>query len=210
MNIVVVPGLHPPRLTHRFVQSLQPLLKDAWIVPGQSIPVYSPQHVFTFLQQQWRQTMKDAELYNGPSQSLIFIGFSAGVVGSLGAARLWQTMGNQVLALIALDGWGVPLYGEFPIHRVSHDFWTHWSSGYFGHTQESFYVEPAIDHLDLWRSPHTASGIRTKALHPPHHPFVDAPLPDAPLPDAQQPETAASFVRSLLEHYMDGKGDRPS
>lgn len=197
MNIVVIPGIHAPSLTREFVKSLNPLLEEAWIVPEHSVPVYSPQHVFTFLQQTWSKVSPDFTSSDCRSKPLIFIGFSAGVVGSLGAARLWQAAGNRVLALIALDGWGVPLYGEFPIHRVSHDFWTHWSSGYFGNTQESFYVEPAIEHLELWRSPHTASGICTssKKSRP------------------QQPETAATFVRSLIKHYgeyeeIEGKPSR--
>ncbi|WP_421656938.1 hypothetical protein [Leptothermofonsia sp. ETS-13] len=88
----------------------------------------------------------------------MFIGFSAGVAGAIGAAWGWQWWGGKVKALIALDGWGVPLVGNFPIHRVSHDYFTHWSSALLGAGEDSFYAEPGVEHLDLWRSPHTASG----------------------------------------------------
>ena len=185
MNIIVVPGIHSSTLTHEFIQSVQPYLNEAWIVPGQNVPVYSPQHVLTFLHEQWNQMVSVKPKTRHDAQSVLFIGFSAGVVGSIGAARQWQALGGQVRALIGFDGWGVPLYGDFPIHRVSHDAWTHWSSGYFGNIQASFYADPAVAHLELWRSPHTASGIRTDSRQSYSHPS----------------ETAADFVRSLLVHY---------
>ena len=198
MNIVVVPGIHSPTLNYQFIQAIQPLLEEAWVVPGQSVPVYSPQHVFTFLHGQWEQRASDSPKTGHDAPSVLFIGFSAGVVGSIGAARQWQARGGGVRALIAFDGWGVPLYGNFPIHRVSHDGWTHWSSGYWGNTQDGFYAEPPVAHLDLWRSPHTAAGIRTDSQQ-----LTNRPLPDSKLSNAQQPETAATFVRSLLERYSD-------
>lgn len=190
MNVVVVPGIHPSTLTHEFIQAVHPCLNQAWIVPGQQIPVYSPQHVLTFLREQWEQMVSVNTKTRHDARSVLFIGFSAGVVGSIGAARQWQAQGGQVRALIVFDGWGVPLYGDFPIHRVSHDAWTHWSSGYFGNTQASFYADPPVAHLELWRSPHTASGIRT-----------DSKPSNAQPSNAQPLETAADFVRSLLAHY---------
>ncbi|MGB3188280.1 MAG: hypothetical protein WBB43_02490, partial [Limnoraphis sp.] len=63
-----------------------------------------------------------------------------------------------VKALIALDGWGVPLGGNFPIYRISHDRFTHWSSALLGGGVESFYADPPVEHLDLWSSPQTARG----------------------------------------------------
>ena len=55
-------------------------------------------------------------------------------------------------ALIAFDGWGVPLVGNFPIYRISHDQFTHWSSELLGKGDKSFYADPPVEHLDLWRS----------------------------------------------------------
>jgi hypothetical protein len=88
----------------------------------------------------------------------IWLAFSAGVVGAIGAAWGWQLASGKVLAFIALDGWGVPLFGNFPIHRLSHDRFTHWSSALLGAGADSFYADPAVEHLDLWRSPSTAWG----------------------------------------------------
>lgn len=67
-------------------------------------------------------------------------------------------MGGQIKALIALDGWGVPLGGNFPIYRLSHDSFTHWSSALLGGGTESFYADPPVEHLELWRSPQTTKG----------------------------------------------------
>lgn len=91
-------------------------------------------------------------------EPVLFIGFSAGVVGAIGAAWSWQFLGGRVKAFIALDGWGVPLWGDFPIHRLSHDRFTHWSSAMLGSGADNFYAEPPVEHLDLWRSPQNSLG----------------------------------------------------
>ena len=51
----------------------------------------------------------------------MFIAFSAGVVAAVTAAMQWQGEGGKIKGLIAFDGWGVPLLGDFPVYRVSHD-----------------------------------------------------------------------------------------
>lgn len=112
----------------------------------------------------------------------MLICFSAGVVGGIGAAWAWQQSGGKIKALIALDGWGVPLYGNFPIHRLSRDRFTHWSSQLLGAGADSFYADPPVEHLDLWRSPHTAQGWWVR-------------------PERQQRLTAAMFLNLLLELY---------
>jgi hypothetical protein len=145
MKIVICPGMHSPELTGRFVEALGLSLEDLWIVPSDRIPVYSPQHILNFL--------------HSASSPLLFIAFSAGVVGSIGAARLLHRQGKTVKALIAIDGWGVPLFGDFPIHRVSHDYFTHWSSALLGRGSDSFYADPPTDHLTLWCSPQTVQGF---------------------------------------------------
>jgi hypothetical protein len=78
-----------------------------------------------------------------PQEPLLLIGFSAGVVGAIAAANLWQGQGRRVAAVIAVDGWGVPQVGDFPLHRVSHDYFTHWSSAVLGAGADSFYADPA-------------------------------------------------------------------
>jgi hypothetical protein len=137
----------------------------------QELPIYSPQHILEFL-----------NLHCALNASLLFICFSAGVVGGLGAARLWQRQGGNVRALIAFDGWGVWMDALFPIHRLSHDGWTHESSGWFASQHTSFYADPAVDHLELWRSPHTTWGWQVTA-------------------NQKTRTTAADFLHLLLQQY---------
>lgn len=145
MKIVICPGMHSPELTEKLIAVLGQPLDDLLIVPGDRLPVYSPQHVFDFL----------APVLPTP---LLFIAFSAGVVGAIGAAHEWERQGGTVQGLIAIDGWGVPLGGNFPIHRVSHDFFTHWSSALLGKGLDSFYADPPVEHLTLWHSPDQVQG----------------------------------------------------
>jgi len=44
---------------------------------------------------------------------------------------------------------GVPLVGNFPIHRLSHDYFTHWSSAVLGSGNDSFYADPPVEHLEM-------------------------------------------------------------
>lgn len=176
-SCVLCPGMHAPSLTADFVAGLDLPTEVAdrlRVFPSQVDPAYSPHHLLRFVQAQVAQTTP-----------LVFIGFSAGVVGAIGAARLWQRQGGTMRALIAVDGWGVPLSGDFPIHRVSHDAFTDWSSSLLGMGQDRFYADPAVGHLDLWRSPHTAGGW-----------WVES---GANSPSRQT--TAASFITALLKRY---------
>lgn len=145
MRIVICPGIHSPELTEQFIAALGQPLDQVLIVPSDRIPVYSPKHIFNFL----------SPVHPMP---LLFIAFSAGVVGAIGAARLWQRQGGKVQGLVAIDGWGVPLFGNFPIHRMSHDFFTHWSSALLGEGLKSFYADPPVEHLTLWHSPDQVQG----------------------------------------------------
>lgn len=154
MKIVICPGMHPPELTEQFVASLGRSEEEFLMFPSDRLPVYSPQHILEFLSDTPRST------------PLIFIGFSAGVVGAIAAANRWQTGGGTVRSLIAIDGWGVPVFGNFPIHRLSHDYFTHWSSALLGSGTDSFYADPPVEHLDLWRSPQTATGYWVSSTKP--------------------------------------------
>ncbi len=165
MKILVCPGIHPIDLTERFVAQIQACLPktekplpEFVVFPAERLPVYSPRHVLGFL-----------------SSDTLVIAFSAGVVGAIAAARLRQQRGETIRALIAIDGWSVPLFGNFPIHRISHDFFTHWSSSLLGEGLESFYADPAIAHLALWESPQSAIN--------------------------KSSQSAATFIARLIERY---------
>lgn len=173
MNILICPGIHSFALTQSFVEGLELLLSDnsnlnisekLRIFPAQNYKTLSALHILRFLQ----------ECYGKPQSALplVLIGFSAGNVGAIGAAWGWQMLGGRVQAVIAIDGWGVPLVGNFPIHRLSHDRFTHDTALSFPHAvsallnfrenpraqKESFYADPAVDHLEMWRSPATVTG----------------------------------------------------
>jgi hypothetical protein len=98
-------------------------------------------------------------------------------------------LGGTVKAFLAFDGWGVPLYGNFPIHRISHDYFTHWSSALLGGGEDSFYAEPAVEHLDLWRKPNVCKGWWV-------HPATDGKR------ERRTHTTASKFVNQLLQRYM--------
>jgi len=144
MQILICPGMHSPAFTSAFISKLHLALERVQIFPSDRQPVYSPQHVID---------------YFALDDSVLIIAFSAGVVGAIAAARMWQRQGIQIRALIAIDGWGVPLFGDFPIHRISHDRFTHWSSLMLGGNATHFYADPPVGHLTLWHSPETVQGV---------------------------------------------------
>ncbi len=144
MEILICPGMHPPALTAGFIAGLQRSSDLFLVFPADQEPVYSPQHLLDFF---------------APRDSVFIIAFSAGVVGAIAAARIWHRQGIRIVALIAIDGWGVPLFGDFPIHRVSHDYFTHWSSIALGGNATHFYADPAVNHLTLWQSPESVQGV---------------------------------------------------
>jgi hypothetical protein len=160
MRLIICPGVHDPILTSEFLKalemagdrSLSPF--NPLVVPTGNVPAYSAPHILGFLHDRLTPELGNQQ-YSVP---LMFIGFSAGVVGAIATAHLWQAAGGTIAGLIALDGWGVPLLGDFPIYRLSHDSFTHWSSALLGAGGDSFYAEPTVTHLDLWRSPHRATG----------------------------------------------------
>lgn len=185
MQIVICPGIHPPHLTDQFVAAFPGQLTHALVAPVAPSSAYAGWEILPVLLNRLRQGRESqnglcqdggcsAELSQAglsqaePSQvglsslirqtPILLIGFSAGVVGAAILASFWQKFGGRVVALIALDGWGVPLGRSFPVHRVSHDPFTHWSSALLGAGQANFYASPAVGHLDLWRSPQVVQG----------------------------------------------------
>ena len=188
MRLVICPGIHDPKLTNCFLEGLSGVwgdaeprqntqtVSDVKIFPAHKHPPFSALDIFHFLCSQ--------EL---TGESLVFVSFSAGVAGAIGAAWMWQQIGGKVAAFIALDGWGVPLGGTFPIHRISHDRFTHWSSAILGGGGDSFYADRAVEHLDLWRSPQTAQGWQISQT--------------ADGIETTKPATAATFLVHLLKQY---------
>ncbi|GAX38322.1 hypothetical protein [Nodularia sp. NIES-3585] len=187
MRIIICPGIHEPALTGEFISeclfSASGSLKaqsggKILIFPSESLLTLSSLHILQFLSDRLQDNLKSP---------VIFISFSAGVVGAIGAACSWQLLGGNVKAFIAIDGWGVPLAGNFPIHRMSHDYFTHWSSSLLGGGHDNFYAEPAVEHLSMWRSPQTVKGW-----------WVD---PSVEVSHRPVHLTATEFLQMLLKRY---------
>lgn len=180
MIVLICPGFHSPRLTTSFLNNFDQTQPNyQWLIfPADKSYPYSPAAIVDF----WEASVTDSQL----KQPVIIIAFSAGVVGAIGAAWALSWRQVPVKAIIALDGWGVPLFGPFPIHRVSHDYYTHWSSQLLGAGGDSFYAERPVEHLELWESPQTAKGwwVKTDGV--------------------KVATTAAVFIRELLNFYSDG------
>ncbi len=188
MKVLICPGIHDPALTEELLASLKSSFSsDSKLSQPGNILVFSEQNYYLSLSAfHILQFMQERLGSPTAASPVVFIGFSAGVVGAIGAAWGWQLMGGLVKALIAFDGWGVPLGGNFPLHRVSHDFFTHSSSSMLGSGADSFYADPPVEHLTLWRSPQTSWGWWIK--------------PDG---ETQPPRrmTAAEFLIMLLNRY---------
>jgi hypothetical protein len=194
MSVIICPGVHSPELTQAFLTGIGKTLElqKIRIFPAEQLPPYSPLHLLNFLGVPQldgvaqRTVATGSQLQHCPWEPLLFIGFSAGVVGAMGAAQIFQSLGGQVKAFIAFDGWGVPLAGNFPIHRISHDRFTDWSSPLWGRNDSSFYADPGVAHLELWRSPQTAQGYAIEG-------------------DKRYPATAAQFLQHLLIQHQEAK-----
>jgi pimeloyl-ACP methyl ester carboxylesterase len=183
MEIVFIcPGIHNPQFTREFCQEFSERSSEKslnssliWVFPAPDYPAYSAHHILRFLEERVGN--------EGTVPKLVIIGFSAGVVGAIGAAWAWRLLGRTVKAFIAIDGWGVPLYGDFPIYRLSHDHFTHWSSSLLGSGVVSFYADPAVSHLNLWRMPNRVNGwqVGDRVAH--------------------QRLTAAEFITEILQRH---------
>ncbi len=166
MKLIICPGIHPIDITNRFVNKLQ-LKSDRW--RSDNILVFPTDRYSAYSAINLERWLKQCRLSPKNAPPLFFIAFSAGVVGGIGAALAWQLQGGKVKAFVAIDGWGVPLVANFPIYRLSHDYFTHWSSALLGKGKESFYADPEVEHLDFWRSPErcwgwqvVSSGLKTR------------------------------------------------
>jgi len=183
IQIYICPGFHPPALTRSFLAALINDRPVSWswsscgVMPPH-LPPYSPYHVLQSLRQHLEHLdhLDQLQPISPPEQNhpqpfsldppaIVWIGFSAGVVGALGAAQQWQAQGHPVLGLIAVDSWGLPLRADFPIYSLSrdgakppHPFMEEWITRYFMPDLPHFYAEPPVDHLCLWGSPDQVQG----------------------------------------------------
>ncbi len=189
--IVICPGIHSPNLTEEFLQDLSLPFSEVVVFPTERYPAYSPGCLIQFL-----EALPEVKKRESP---IVLIGFSAGVVAAIATAWYWQAVGRQVKAVVAIDGWGVPLYGTFPIHRISHDSFTHWSSSIVEPLGDCFYADPPVSHLDLWRSPASSKGrwvnYTPERLSP--SPKIWFPL----FSSVSTLSTAADFLTVLLHRY---------
>lgn len=156
MKAIICPGIHDVQLTELFLKNLliidpkvtKQTVSTNWLIfPTERNPAYSPFHLYNWLNR--------SEILN---DELFFIAFSAGVVSAISAAVFLQLRGVKIRGLIAIDGWGVPLWANFPVYRLSHDYFTHWSSAILGTGKSSFYCDPSVEHLTLWSYPENCQG----------------------------------------------------
>ncbi|BAZ15171.1 hypothetical protein NIES4071_70430 [Calothrix sp. NIES-4071] len=191
MAIIICPGVHNPALTDKFLTCLYEKITNIpnnsnyvniLTLPTDGILPLSGLHILEFL----RSKLKSEET------AVIFIGFSAGVVGAIAAAHLWQLQSGHVKAFIAIDGWGVPLFGNFPIHRISHDYFTHWSSLLLGGGENNFYADPGVDHLQMWENPQAVQGWSVSTIN------------------SSVRLSAIEFIQKLLNIYNANQTDRSS
>ena len=172
MAVLICPGIHDPNLTESFLSQVfgdwrsRCQSGNLFVFPAGDRPAYSGLDIYNYLCSVTRSAAPPPPA-NGsfgqnpprsPKLPIVFISFSAGVVGAIAAAWMWERAGGEVKAFIALDGWGVPLGGNFPLYRMSHDRFTHWSSALLGAGVESLFADPPVEHRDLWSSPQSARG----------------------------------------------------
>lgn len=189
ISLVLCGGFHAPHDTEGLQQlcrqspDLQALLL---VVLGHDAPV-APLSAHRL-----RQSLDDALLRQGlsgsPSPDLILWAFSAGCVGTVALAHHWQRYRGRVRGVFLVDGWGVPWHGSAPLHRLSHDDFTHRSSRWLGAGRADFVAQPGVPHRQLWRSPQTVMGW-------------GEPPPTAP--EVAQPWSAADFLVQWTRFYTE-------
>jgi hypothetical protein len=187
--IVICPGFHDSSWTDAFLQSIT--FTDpgsVWVFPTAQHPACSGVHIFNFLydlasKAAERQDSQGIQRVYALEMTPVLIGFSAGVVGMVQAAWVWQQLGGKISAMLAVDGWGVPLINDCPCYRLSHDFFTHWSSALLG-GGDRFYASPSVTHSELWQHPQQVKGWWT------HEQDGKTEL--------RTPTTAAAFIEAII------------
>ncbi len=183
-QIIVCPGSHPPAWTEQWRQALTAIAPE--LTTTLAISPATPPWAGHPLRQ-WlmallaeastpplgnpTQPPSDQPLGQPPTvQPLIYmVAFSAGCVAAEAIAHYAPHGGYRIGAIFAWDGWGVPLVGPFPVHRLSHDGFTHYTSyrpggkrgdgprPALGH-RPHFYADPTVPHHQLWQAPHQVQG----------------------------------------------------
>lgn len=157
--LVVCGGLHPISYSGQILTTLAtdavlshlPVLAFA---PPSPLAVLSAQAIRQGLERGLRELSSQADAH----PPLIIWAFSAGCVGAVAFAEHWQRHRGPVRALFLVDGWGVPSTAQVPVHRLSHDRFTHTTSRWLGAGCIDFYADPAVPHLRLWQSPQRVRG----------------------------------------------------
>ncbi|MBL1209265.1 hypothetical protein [Geminocystis sp. GBBB08] len=150
---IICGGFHPHYFNINFFNYLTTIINDispenTIFITGDNFQPYDGLNIYKYI------LKNKAELFK---YNLTFIGFSAGVVGSIIAGNLWKKKGGKVNTLLAFDGWGVPLISSnFPCYRISHDYATHLI--YLGGEKNAFYAFPPVPHLKLWSYPENIQG----------------------------------------------------
>lgn len=197
--LVINQGFHPPAPTaalladlgrYEIWQALTPV-----VIPAQ--PTWRVLSAYALRQALLSALGRSlAEAIAQPPQ-LFFLAFSGGCVGAAGAARHWHSLGCPVTAFFAVDGWGLPLVLPFPVHRLSHDLFTHQSSLRLGRDRLDFYADPAAAHLDLWRCPSQIGGYQVEADG-----FASDDAGAAAGATAPAQTTAAAFIAARLAQAL--------
>lgn len=150
---IICGGFHSFTLTINFFSYMKTIIDDisdenTIVISQDEIQPYDGLNIYKYIDEYSRKSLH--------SQTFIFIGFSAGVIGALIAGNLCQKNGGNVKALFAFDSWAVPLIADFPCYRISHDYITH--RAYLGGEKNSFYAFPSVSHLQLWQQPEILEG----------------------------------------------------
>ena len=199
-HLIICPGFHDPALTQSLLADLgsNPVFQNISIQVMGQVAGDDPSPWRVLSGYQVRQFIAATLGCPAHKQSqipaaanLFFLAFSAGCVGAVGAARHWYALGGSVGALFAVDGWGVVLAEPFPVYRLSHDLFTHQTSRLLGGQPISFYADPPVPHLDIWRSPGQVPGWRVQ---------MGEGNPAVPL---KTPITAADFICAQLEQALE-------
>ncbi len=170
--LLICGGMHPPSATGQILATLASdralnQLTRVVVAPQQGVGVLS-----TFA---LRQTLESAigisgNAFGNPAgklsgsasgsstPGLMIWAFSAGCVGAVALATYWQRWRGPVHGLFLVDGWGVPCPPTVPAYRLSHDRFTHDTSGLLGMGAVNFYAEPAVSHRYLWQHPQAVTG----------------------------------------------------
>ena len=184
MTLVICPGVHPSVWTHSFLNQLDDQLAKQ-LPTGKQIDRVIPTHQNAPWSAYALRTFMESQMAS--HAPLIFVAFSAGCVAAMGVARYWVEQGRPVAAVIALDGWGLPVTGPFDTYRLSHDAFTHQTSAYLGAGNKSFYADPPVSHQYLWCQPAQVTGWQVNNLS------AD--------PRSETPTTALAFLVGCLSEY---------